>query len=486
MEIKNNPSTPVPPATAQKKATAHSLQVGQTLKAVVVKSLRNSVTLRVDNTLLQAPSNKQHQAGEILALTVVRTGEKPLLRVAPPLPTLQSPQAAQNAALKVLLPRQAPLTPLLANLSAISQLKAQLAAPLTPAISNSVKKLIENIAHVDKIGDPKELRRAILNSGILLEKKLANLPLNNKMAHRSTSAIGTPAINTAQAQTLAQDFKANLIQLLDVLRQTPANQGNANRIPLPLTTQTHLTPNTGGNRASSLATSHNQAVAQSTKEQLIRLLNTPANSINSEEARHSATSSRLAEFTSSTSRLTVPFFRYSALTPQKLQSPTLVMLQHREQIIDELIRQVEGSIARVQLSQLASMPQEGNTSQSWAFELPLRQGENIDVVQLRIEKEEPKEGEEQASRWRITLTLDLPAIGTIYATITARGEQTSTTLWAEEESTALLIDNNLQLLRDALEQHGVNSAEISCQHGSPPTSPHKQRQRHTVLVDTRV
>jgi len=481
MEIKSTPSTPTSQTAPQQKASAHSLQLGQILKAVVVESLHNRVKLRVDNHLLQAPSNKQHQTGEILTLMVMRTGEKPLLRVAPPLlPTLQPPHAAQNPALKMLLPKQSPLTPLLANLAAISQLKAQLAAPLTAEITNSVKKLIDNLAHVDKIGDPKELRRAILDSGIVLENKIANLqrPLNNKAAQHQTTAASTSGTSTVQAQMIAQDFKANLIQLLRVLQQAPAGQGNMNRMSLPL-------PNTSGNIATSATSAtmaHNRTAAQTIKEQLIRLLNTPADAINEEEGR-STSPSRLAELTSSTSRLALPFFRHSALTPQKRQSPTLVMLQHREQIIDELTRQVEGSIARVQLSQLASMPQDNNTAQTWTFELPLRHGDNIDVVQLRIEQEESQDGEEQEPRWRITLTLDLPEIGTIYATITIQGESASTTLWAEEKDTARLIDENLQLLRDSLEKHGVNAGDINSQHGSPPAPP--RQQRHTLLVDTR-
>jgi len=479
MEIKNTPPTPPPQTAAQQKVTAHSLQVGQMLKAVVVESLQNSVKLRVDNTLLQAPTNKQHQKGELLTLTVMRTGEKPLLRVAPPLlPALQQTQPAQSAAIKVLLPKQVPLTPLLANLAAISQLKTQLAAPLTSEISSSVKKLIENLAQADKIGDPKELQRAINNTGILLEKKLVNLQpslTSNKMAHGS---------NTALAQTLTQDFKANLLQLLDVLRQAPGGQSNPSKIPLPLSTaQTSVVPNTSGNTGASQTTNNHQTSSQSIKEQLLRLLSTPANSTNSDETARSSASSRLAELTASTSRLPVPFFRHLPLQSQKPQSPTLVMLQHRDQIIDELIRQAEGSIARVQLSQLASTAQDSNTPQSWTFELPLRHGENIDVVQLRIEKDDSQEDEEKEPRWQVTLTLDLPEIGTIYATITIQGERSSTRLWAVEEETAQLIDNNLQLLRNALEKHGVNSGEISCHHGNPPVPP--QQKRHTLLVDTR-
>lgn len=480
MEIKNTPPTPPPQTAVQQKATAHSLQVGQMLKAVVVESLQNSVKLRVDNTLLQAPTNKQHQKGELLTLTVMRAGDKPLLRVAPPLlPALQQPQPVQSTAIKVLLPKQAPLTPLLANLAAISQLKTQLAAPLTPEISSSVKKLIENLAQVDKIGDPKELQRAINNAGILLEKKLANLqpPLNsNKMTHGS---------NAAQAQTLTQDFKANLLQLLDVLRQAPNGQNNPSKIPLPLSTvQTNVMPNTSSSTGASHTTNNGQTLPQSIKEQLLRLLSAPANSTHSEETTRTAASSRLlAELTTATNRLPVPFFRHLPLQSQKPQSPTLVMLQHRDQVIDELIRQAEGSIARVQLSQLASTPQDSNTPQSWTFELPLRHGENIDVVQLRIEKDDSQEDEEQESRWQVTLTLDLPEIGTVYATITIQGERSSTRLWAVEKETALLIDNNLQLLRDALEKHGVNAGEISCHHGSPPAPP--LQKRHTLLVDTR-
>jgi len=403
-----------------------------------------------------------------------------LLRVAPPpLLTTQQPSSVQNAALTILLPKQAPLTPLLANLSAISQLKTQLTSPLTPEVSNSIRKLIENIIHVDKVGDPKALRQAILDSGILLEKKLSNL----QQAQPATTPTNKTPVTISQAQTVGQDFKANLVQLLDVLRQVPTNQGTPAKIPLPLTTQdASIIPNTSSNTRQS-HTTPNQSAHQTVKEQLLRLLNTPSNRTNSEETTRSTSPLRLAELTTSHSRIPIPFFRHLPLQPQKTQSPTLVMLQHRDQIIDELIRQSESSIARIQLSQLASMPQESNTSQSWAFELPLRHGENIDVVQLRIEKEDPKEGEEQDSRWRITLTLDLPAIGTIYATITVQGEQTSTTLWAEEESTAQLIENNLQLLRDALDKHGVSSDEINCQHGSPPAPP--RQQRHTLLVDTR-
>ncbi len=485
MEINNNPPVNPSQSSNQLKAIAHTWQVGQMLKAVVVESLQNNVKLRVENALIQAPTTKQHQRGEILLLSVLRAGDKPVLRVLPQqLPPSQTLQALQDSALKVLLPKQAPLTPLLANLVAIAQLKTQLAPPLTTEISDSVKKLLENIAHVDKIGDPKELRRAINDSGMLLEKKLADLPLTNK---KNSHQQGTPSASQSAANrstsAIAQDLKGNLLQLLNILRQAPSANEGSTKIPLPLqpllTSGTTGTINTG-NQTQPPA----QGTSQAIKENLLRLLSMPTSGDSSDERKMSSQSLRLSEFTASISRLPLPFFRHLPLQAQKAQQPTLALLQHRDQIIGELIRQVEGSIARVQLSQLASLPQDNSSPPSWTFELPLRHGESVDVVQLRIEKEASQESDETESRWQVTLTLDLPEIGTIYATISIHGENASTTLWAEDNDTAELIDKNLQLLRNALEQHGVKSGEIKCQHGVPPNPPHQQR--HTLLVDTQV
>ncbi len=487
MEInKNSPANPAQGRTQQSavqlKAIAQSWQVGQQLKAVVVETPPSSVKLRVDNTLIQAPTTKLHQRGEIVLLTVIRSGDKPVLRLqaSPPVAT-EKLQTIQQNALKVLLPRQTPLTPLLANLSLISSLKSQLAAPLTTEISNSVKKLLDNIIPVEKAGDPKELRRAIADAGLLLEKKLATHSQNSDRGIRQNALPNSPPpSNHTQSSSLSRDFKANLLQLLEVLRQTPPRQEGTAKIPLPLQPPgTRISPGSLDN------INQPRLTTQSAKENLVRLLITPPPSIQNEEGNNSALPSRLTEFSALLGRLPIPFFRHLPLQPQKTQLPTLALLQHRDQLIAELIRQVEGSIARVQLSQLASSPQEGNTPPSWTFELPLRNGENIDIVQLRIEQETSQgDDDEKEARWRVTLTLDLPNIGTLYADITLFGEQATTILWAEESETAQLIDDNLILLRDALEQQSIKTGEIRCQHGTPPTPP--RQQRHTMLVDTRV
>lgn len=485
MEINNHSSLNASLSTNQAKAVAQTWQVGQLLKAVVIETVQNNVKLRIDNALIQAPTTKQHQQGEVLLLSVLRTGDKPILKVLPPqLASSAALQTQQASALKVLLPKQAPLTPLLANLTAIAQLKTQIAAPLTAEISDGIKKLLDNIAHADKINDPAVLRRAINDAGLLLEKKLANPPLtNHKNSPLQTTSNSPQAANNSPTSSITQDFKGNLLQLLTVLRQSPTIHSADSKIPLPLHS-TSTNPFTGSVTTPHQAQTPAQLTSQVIKENLLRLLSAPTGSVSNEAGKRTPQSSLLAELTTSISRLPLPFFRHLPLQAQKAQLPSLALLTHRDQIIDELIRQVEGSLARVQLSQLASLPQESSSPPSWTFELPLRHGETVDVIQFRIEKEDGEEDSDKAARWRVTLTLDLPEIGTIYATITIQGERASTILWAENDATAVLINDNLQLLHDALAQHGVKADEIRCQHGAPPAPPHQRR--HTLLVDTQV
>jgi len=479
MEI-NNKAPPSPPQNAaQLKAVAQSWQAGQLLKAVVIETRQNSVKLNIGNTLVQAPTNRQHPMGETLLLSLVRAGDKPVLRVLPPLLQPPASQPLQESALKVLLPKQTPLTPLLANLALLSQLKAELTSKLPIDISNSIKKLLDNIAHVDQLNDPKTVRRAIANTGLLLEAKLANLAASRtSMAGLAQSSAQSPA------SVIREDFKGNLLQLLSVLRQqAPMTGGTA--LPLPISSSTSGTALNPGQVLNPAHTTPSQTPLTA-KENLLRLLNRPTNTLtlSTGEEERSTSASRLSHLTASFSRLPPPFFHHMPLLAQKTQPPTLALLQHRNQIIGELIRQIEGTVARVQLSQLASLPQDNNPQPSWIFELPLRHGETVDVVQMRIEKEEAQTEEEQERRWKVTITLDLPKIGTIYATITINGESSSTSFWAENPDTLQLIENNLPLLRDALEKNGVITGELQCQQGSPPQPP--SQSRHTLLIDTQV
>lgn len=496
MEINSNNSSTQPPSAAQVKATALSLQVGQMLRAIVIESAQNSVKLRIDNALVQAPTTRQHTAGETLLLSVVRGGEKPVLRVHNlPSQNTAPTQVTQENALKVALPRQSPVTLLLANLSAATQLKTQQAATLPFEVTDNIKKLLNNLTDAQQIKNPAVLKQAINNSGLLFEQKLARLfsPQSNRSQSSSSASSSTTSFSSTPPtlqSILSQDFKGNLLQLLGNLKQQatpgglPTRQSQLHQaIQSGTTVQPGILPQ-NKNGAQTLQQSLQLAVKESTSRTISGAESTTTADEGEERLLTSQRPRELSSF-SSLKPAPFPFLRHMPLVVQKAQQATLPMMQFREQIIDELIRQIEGASARIQLSQLASLPQENAPQQpSWTFELPLRHGETVNVVQMRIEKDGSQEEDEKEARWRVTLTLDLEEIGTIYALITIQGENASTTLWAEEIETLSLIEQNLTILRDAIEQHGINASELKCQQGTPPQP--QQPRRHTLLVDAQV
>lgn len=149
----------------------------------------------------------------------------------------------------------------------------------------------------------------------------------------------------------------------------------------------------------------------------------------------------------------------------------------------EMLRQTEGALARLQLSQIASLPSEQQPQRLWTLELPVQQDQRTDLFQLRIEEETSGTARDSATPWSVMLAFDLPSLGPVHARILVNGPQVSATLWAEHPSTAALFNAQLEELRTGLQRAGMLVGRIACSEGtptSPPPSP-----GHTPLLDTR-
>jgi flagellar hook-length control protein FliK len=142
-------------------------------------------------------------------------------------------------------------------------------------------------------------------------------------------------------------------------------------------------------------------------------------------------------------------------TALELTSPALAM-------------QIEGALARLQVNQIASLP---NPQQPlWVIELPLRHGNGIDLIALHIEQDaNPSTPESPERPWSISLELAPGDLGPLHARITLLGQQVSVTLWAEENTTAALANHNIGQLQDNLIHAGFNPGIVHCQQGKPPT-----------------
>ena len=175
--------------------------------------------------------------------------------------------------------------------------------------------------------------------------------------------------------------------------------------------------------------------------------------------------------------------------PQARTTASLQSLPPAPVLRTELLQQAEASVARLQLHQLASLPQPGrDTGMEWLLDLPVRRGEETDVWSLGIRRDEDRggrEAERQGPLWTVQLAFDLPGLGPMQARVSLRGEQVSTWFWATREETLPLLRAHLQDLRRELETNGLRVAELHCLRGPMPGDTEAAAARPPIL-DERV
>lgn len=153
--------------------------------------------------------------------------------------------------------------------------------------------------------------------------------------------------------------------------------------------------------------------------------------------------------------------------------------------LEELLTQTQGVLARLQVSQLSSLPPNHNaTHQLWLVELPLSFAGQADVVQLRFERRNPGRGEPQEAHWSVRLAFDLDELGAVHAHVSLFQGRINTTLWAERERTALHFRDHLDLLRRRMQDGGLAVGELTCHAGRP--APLDRPGAETGLVRERV
>jgi len=141
-------------------------------------------------------------------------------------------------------------------------------------------------------------------------------------------------------------------------------------------------------------------------------------------------------------------------------------------LLQDLGRQVEGALARIQFNQIVSLPQDDPNRQVWQVDLPVRYGERLDNFQLQVEEEHPR-GEHVGgmAAWSVRLSFDLAPLGPVHARIGLTGETISSTFWAEQPQTAALIKRRLDDLRGGLERVGLDVGRLDALPGRPPAGP---------------
>jgi hypothetical protein len=177
----------------------------------------------------------------------------------------------------------------------------------------------------------------------------------------------------------------------------------------------------------------------------------------------------------------------TAMTRQQRPTPQSGEQQSQTQadsainkLLNLLLRQAEGGLARIQLNQLNSLPPEDGSKVVWQFELPLRHADEFDSFKIRIEREDGNN--EQAQHcWRITLNFDLDPLGPVQAQISLQGEEVSTLFTTERKESAATIDQHLPILSQAFSQAGLRVGHLTAQKTGSAAMEEPQLSPHPLL-----
>ena len=437
MEINGPPLAPLNLTSALQQL--QSLRIGQLVQAVVIKQLAN------DAVLLQM-------------LTPTSSKAPPLLPGQPPQP------------LQLLAETPQPLTLGQRLLLQVSQLGEK---PILKVLSETetTPALLKQTATNTPLSEP-QLKAALMQAlprQTSMTPLLANLSWINQ---QQSTAIALPQAIQAMAKELFDKLPTKeKISTAEGIKQAIKDSGLFLENKLSEAAQTKSTPESGDDL----------------KNLLLRLFSSvqkqPAGGATQTPSQ---TAARPTQGATPLIPVPPPTMSGNRPQPQHQAEATLATLNNALNLIQELGKQTEGSIARTQLHQLASLPTPDQNPAVWSFELPIRNQEQVDLFHFVIEEYKGgKDGnDEPKHRWSVTIAFDLEALGPMYTRLQLENGKISTTFWADSFDTSTLITQNLPELAQRFKAAGLESSELRAFRGQPPEAVNRDIPR--IVLDVKV
>ncbi|MBQ54540.1 MAG: flagellar hook-length control protein FliK [Pseudomonadaceae bacterium] len=145
--------------------------------------------------------------------------------------------------------------------------------------------------------------------------------------------------------------------------------------------------------------------------------------------------------------------------------------------LEALLKLAAAAISRLQTHQLSSLAQsqigpDGNLLTTWQLEVPMRHAQEFYPVQIKVQQDQQEQqsqtDEPRETLWKVELAFDIPPLGPIHVQAQLAFGSLSGCLWAQQSDTALLIDSELDNLRERLLAAGLQVRELACKQGTAP------------------
>lgn len=139
-------------------------------------------------------------------------------------------------------------------------------------------------------------------------------------------------------------------------------------------------------------------------------------------------------------------------------------------LIGRLLRLIEGSLARIQAQQTASLPDDSG-KQQWHFELPVSVDNQREFIQLKLQRESAaSEDESSHTVWKVDLYFDFDNLGPVQAQVSLRDGRFCVAFQSELASTAQKIEHAGEQLQKQFANSGLAIDRFSSGIGSRETN----------------
>lgn len=412
------------PLTKTQSNLINMIKVGQQLPVEVVKLLAdNKVLVRTELNQLKHTIEvdvsqvlKQYKVGDTATLEVANL--KPLHVYIKPENTTNKQQLIADKIHQLV--RQQGVKSNLSQLNTVAQQEH-----IPEPVKREIQSLLSHTIDKSALTEGHAFKQALINSGVFTEKQLLLEPV-----------------------TIKQDFKANIIKLMVVLK-TVIDQGNLanndevksllNRLPAQV--------------QSALASTGR------TPQQLLSTLLSSANKLPTETPLLPSVSPIISD----------P--KQATLLAQLMTKSLNTQLETTITQLQMMMKDMVGVHNKIQLNQLAMLKEPESTAATtqatWLFDVPIKDKQNLDLVQLKIDQNKHNRQSEQQDEdiWKVQLRLDTQNLGPVEATLTLHQQDLKIILKAERANSATLLHENLPLLQQALVNMDVTVSHMSCSCG---------------------
>lgn len=433
-------------AAAAAGTLARPWKVGSVVSGRVLEYLPGlRLVLQINGLKVEADPPSNGQVPPQFQARVVANGPPPVLEM---LRRVEDrPSSPVAAALRARLPSQDGLQPLLADLRALARTPGARALP--EPVRLALARLEGSIADHHDLLDADVLHDTLRRAGLQLEHGLRQL------------AAAPPQASTAH---LDYDFKAALQRLVQTLQHLPPTRSpsapNAADAPRP-TTDAPPPPMTG--------------IPPLPEEPpgpapMARIADPPPPAKPADPAAP-AKAADPPPAAKAADPAPPPLLRLP-LQPQARLPATLA--SDAPALAVGMLKHAEAALSRIEIMQLEAHP--SVSPQACMLEVPVRDGDGFDVLQVRIEQDGEAAQAAAEPNWTLGFTLDPPGLGAVQGQIRLRGAQVNVDLWAQHDAGAAALEEQTSVLSRLLEDVGLQLGQLRVRHGTPV--------RHTGLGRT--